>query len=374
MHKKRRGLIILIIVGIILLSINPKTKNYLKAKSESSEGSISLIKEVETTHSSQIIYEKLDNGLLQYWEGILIYYDMNGNQVWSVNLSINRPTIKTNTNSVYVIDENKNQIIRINKNGEVVYKNTLDKPYKNFSICEDNYVVLHHASDSPVQYLTIIDEKGSKIGEITLSEGMVTNLAISKANEKIALSTIGINGDSLENNVSIYDLKGNLLGVENLKNNIIINIFYNKKGDLIVVDEKNIFSIDENNKVKWETNFNETIDRISKNNMDYITIYSEGSNKNSIIYSTSGNKMKTLGYDGKFIGEIKTKEDILDIDNYKNDMIAHSLRTVFRYSKNGDVKMEYPYSSDILKSFGLSENNIAVITREKVAFLQHKKK
>ena len=374
MHKKRRGLIILIIVGIILLSINPKTKNYLKAKSESSEGSISLIKEVETTHSSQIIYEKLDNGLLQYWEGILIYYDMNGNQVWSVNLSINRPTIKTNTNSVYVIDENKNQIIRINKNGEVVYKNTLDKPYKNFSICEDNYVVLHHASDSPVQYLTIIDEKGSKIGEITLSEGMVTNLAISKANEKIALSTIGINGDSLENNVSIYDLKGNLLGVENLKNNIIINIFYNKKGDLIVVDEKNIFSIDENNKVKWETNFNETIDRISKNNMDYITIYSEGSNKNSIIYSTSGNKMKTLGYDGKFIGEIKTKEDILDIDNYKNDMIAHSLRTVFRYSKNGDVKMEYPYSSDILKSFGFSENNIAVITREKVAFLQHKKK
>lgn len=373
MQKRKKGLLILITIITILFFINPKAISYLKAKTGSREGDVSIIKEIETTHSSQIIYEKLDNGLIQYLEGILIYYNMDGEQIWSINLGITRPIIKTNSNSVYVVDKNTNQILRINKKGEQIYKNTLDKPYKSFNICDDNYVVLYHHTDSPVQYITIMNEEGNKVGEITLGEGEVTNIAISRSQDRVALSTIGINGDTLENNLLIYDLKGNLIGVEGLKNNVILNIFYNEKGDLIAVDEKNIFSIDKNKKVKWETNFNEPISLIDTTSRNYITIYSEGSSKNSIIYSRTGNKVKTLAYDGKLAGEITPKEEILGLDNYKNEVIAYSLRTIFKYSKNGNVKFEHPYSSDILKSFALSENNIVVITKEKATFLSFKK-
>jgi len=190
----------------------------------------------------------------------------------------------------------------------------------------------------------------------------------------VAVSTIGVKGDTLENNVSIYDLKGNLLGVENLKNNIILNSFYSDKGNLFVVDEKNIFNIDKDNKVRWETSFDESINLINATNKEYITLYSEGNNKTSIIYSPNGNKIKTIGYDGKLVGEIKIKEDILGIDSHRNDIIAYSLRTVFKYTKNGAEKLEYPYSSDILKTFALSEKNIVVITKEKITFLAYNKK
>lgn len=373
MKDKRKRLVSLIIIIAILFFINPRTINYIKAKTGSDEGNISVVKEIETMHSSQIIYEKLDNGLLQYWEGVLIYYSMTGDQIWSINLGITHPIIKTNSNSVYVIDDNTNQIIRINKDGNQVYKSTLDKPYKNFNICDDNYVVVYHNIDGPVQYVTIMDEEGNKTGEITLSEGDITNLAVSKIDDRIAISTIGVIGDALENNISVYNLSGNLIGVENLKNNIILNIFYNKKGDLLVVDEENIFSINKNNQVKWETNFNEPIMHIDPANKDYMIIYGQGSEKNSIIYSPSGNKIKTLGYDGKVLSEIKLKEDILGLDNYKNDIFAYSLRTIFKYNRNGDIKIKYPYSSDILKSFALSENNIVVITKEKVTFMSLKK-
>ena len=373
MQKRKKGLLILITIIIILFFINPKAISYLKAKTGSREGDVSIIKEIETTHSSQIIYEKLDNGLIQYLEGILIYYNMDGEQIWNINLGITRPIIKTNSNSVYVIDKNTNQILRINKKGEQIYKNTLDKPYKNFNICDDNYVVLYHHTDSPVQYITIMNEEGNKVGEITLGEGEVTNIAISRAQDRIAVSTIGINGDTLENNLLVYDLKGNLIGVEGLKNNVILNIFYNEKGDLIAVDEKNIFSIDKNNKVKWETNFNEPIALIDTTGRNYLTMYSEGSSKNSIIYSRTGNKIKTLAYDGKLTGEMAPKEEILGLDNYKNEVIAYSLRTIFKYGKNGNMKFEYPYSRDILKSFALSENHMVVITKEKITFVSSKK-
>lgn len=375
MQNKRRILMIAIIILGMIAVANPKTMDYLKGKILGTEkGTISLINEIETAHSSQIIYEKLDNGLLQYWEGILIYYNYKGEQLWSANLSIHRPIIKTSVDSTFVVDEAKNQVIRINKKGEVVYKNTLARPYSNINVCDNNYAVIYHNVEGPIQYITILDEKGSKSGEITLSEGRVTSLAISKSNDKIAISTIGVNGEHLENNLSLYDLNGNLLGIENFKNNIIIHMFFNKNGDLLVFDEKHIFSVDKNNKIKWEAEFKGELAHFSKTSADYMTFYTEDHSKNSIIYSNGGNKIKTIDYSGKSIGEVKVKDEILGVDNFKNDIIAYSLRTVFRAEKEGDIKLEYPYSSDILKSFGLSEEVFVVITKEKVSFLQYRKK
>lgn len=373
MGNIKKNLWVLIAIIIILLIASPRTIKYLKAKTSLGKGEISIIKEIETPHSNQIIYKKLDNGLIKYWKGILIYYDMTGEQLWSVNLAINRPVIKTNSDSIYIIDENKNQIFRINKKGEQIYKKTLDKNYKNFSICDNNYVVLHHDTEDMVQHITIMNEKGEKISEIVLSEGEITNMAISEVYDRIAISTVDINGDSLKNNILIYDLNANLLSSESFGDNIILNIFYNEKGDLIAIDEKNIFSINEDNLINWQTDFNGTIAIINTKNKNFITVYSKGSKKNSIIYSPTENTIKILSYNGKLLSEIKQEEEIINIDSYKNNIVAYSLRTIFKYDKNGNLRTEYPYNSDILKCFMLSDDNMVIITKEKISFLSLKR-
>lgn len=371
MQNKRKVLLILMIMAIILTLMNPKSVEYLKAKAGYEKETLSVIKEIEKSRSSQIIYEKLDNGLIQYLEGILMYYNSEGEQLWSINLGINRPIIKTNTNSVYVINERANQIIRINKEGEQVYKITLDKPYMNGNICNDNYMIIYHKADGPIKYLTILNDEGKKVGEITLGEGEITNMTISKVQDRIAISTLGTNDAGLENNTLIYDLNGNLLGVEILENNIVFNLFYNEKGNLIVIDEKNLFSINKNKELNWKTSFNEPITLMDTANKDFITLYGEGNRKNSIIYSPSGNKLKTLSQEGKLIAETKIKEDILGLDSYKNNLLAYSLRTILIYDKEGNVRLEYPYSSDILKSFMLTDHHLVVITKEKNTFLKY---
>lgn len=373
MGNTKKNLWVLIAIIIILLIASPRTIKYLKAKTSLGKGEISIIKEIETPHSNQIIYKKLDNGLIKYWKGILIYYDMTGEQLWSVNLAINRPVIKTNSDSIYIIDENKNQIFRINKKGEQIYKKTLDKNYKNFSICDNNYVVLHHDTEDMVQHVTIMNGKGEKISEIVLSEGEITNMAISEVYDRIAISTVDINGDSLKNNILIYDLNANLLSSESFGDNIILNIFYNEKGDLIAIDEKNIFSINEDNLINWQTDFNGTIAIINTKNKNFITVYSKGSKKNSIIYSPTENTIKILSYNGKLLSEIKQEEEIINIDSYKNNIVAYSLRTIFKYDKNGNLRTEYPYNSDILKCFMLSDDNMVIITKEKISFLSLKR-
>lgn len=372
MKNRKKGLWILIIIIVVLFSLNPETIKYLQAKTNADAEAVSIAKEIETPHSSQIIYEKLDNGIIKYWEGILIYYNMIGEQVWSVNLGITRPVIKTNSNNVYVIDEKQSQIYSINKKGEQVYKKTLDKSFSNINICEDNYVALLHSADGPIRYVTILNEKGENAGEIVLGEGEITNLAISKVYDRIALSTIGISGGKLDNKLLIYDLKGNLLSTMGLKNNIILDVFLNEKGELIVADEKNIFSINKNNEQKWEVNLVDPIRYVHKSGAGFFTIYSEGRGKNNIIYSRGASKIQTFGYNGRKAGETNLEEDILGIDSIKNDIISYSLRTIYKHNKNGDIKFEYKHTSDILKSFVLSEENIVVITKEKTTFLSTK--
>lgn len=371
MRKKKNRLFIIIVFMIILLFINPRTINYLKAKTMADGGALSIVKEIETTYRSQTVYEKLNKGLIKYIEGILIYYNKDGEQLWSKNLGIVNPVIKTNSNSVYIIDKNTNKIIRINEDGKGIYENTLEKPYEDFNICEDNYAIIYHNIEGPVKYFTIMNEIGEKISEIALGDDEVTNLDISKKNDRISISTIGTDEGKLNNKILIYDLQGNLLGTKNLENNIILNVFFNSKSDLIAVDEKNIFSIDNNNEVKWQTDFNEPITLIDNTNEDYISIYGENRNKNSIIYSSNGNKIKKISYEGELIDEMKISDDIVGLDNYKNGIIAHSLRTLFKYDKDGKLQFEYPYTSDIIESFILSEHNIVIVTKEKNIFLKY---
>ena len=373
MGNRKKGLWILIAITVILLMINPRTIKYLKAKTSLDKGEIYIIKEIEIPHSSQIIYEKFGNGLIKYWEGVLIYYNAAGEQMWSINLAINKPAIKTNSDSIYIIDENKNQILRIDKKGEQIYKGALDKSYKNFDVCDNNYVVLHHETEDPVQYITIINKEGKKVSEIVLGEGEITNLAISGAHDRIAISTINTNGDSLENNILVYDLKANLLGSENFNDNIILNMFYNEKGDLIVIDERNICGKDKGNLTNWQVNLDDPIIIMNTKNKNFMMVYSEDSGKKSIIYSPTGNTIKILSYDGKLLSEIKQDEEIVDMDSYKNSIIVYSSRTIFKYDKNGNLKMEFPYTGDILKCFALSDDNIAVITKEKISFLSFKR-
>ena len=148
----------------------------------------------------------------------------------------------------------------------------MDKSYKNFDVCDNNYVVLHHETEDPVQYITIINKEGKKLSEIVLGEGEITNLAISGAHDRIAISTININGDSLENNILVYDLKANLLGSENFNDNIILNMFYNEKGDLIVIDERNICGKDKGNLTNWQVNLDDPIIIMNIKNKNFMRI------------------------------------------------------------------------------------------------------
>lgn len=334
----------------------------------SSENEVHLIEEIETGYDEDVIYKKLKEGILQYWEGILYSYDVMGKEMWNIYLGIVNPMVKTNENNIYFLDNSNNQLLRIDENGEIIYRHTLEAPLNNFAVSDDNYVILQYPSKNNIVKLKILDDEGRGYSEILLTEGDVMNAAISKTHDFIAINTL-ITNNSLESRLLTYDLKGQLIGSNQLGDQIVLKFTYDTKGNLITVMEEEVFSIDKNNKILWKT----SIDRIKgfkKLSYEYMVFYSDQQGKNPFVHARGEDDVKVMKYDGKLIGKGRINEDVLGIDLGGERILLHSARSIYLLDKKGKLKKEHKYSSDIEDVFVFSKGHVVVVTKGKISFLR----
>ncbi|AOY75399.1 DUF5711 family protein [Clostridium formicaceticum] len=366
MINRRKKLSLLIVMILVLLS--PQIIKNIRTAMTSSEKVVYLMEEIETSHSSDIVYGKLEDGVVQYWDGILYFYDTAGVQKWNLHLGIVNPILKAHMKDIYVVDNNKNQLIRVGKGGEVVYRYTMEDALSNFKVEEDNYVLLQYPTKNNMTELIILDDEGRKHGSILLGEGQVLNMSISKAHDLIAINTI-MTKNSLESHLLTYDLKGQLIASNYLEEEFILDFSYDAKGNLIAVKEKEIIGINRDNKVVWNV-FLEKVKLFKDSPLQHMVVYSGEESRNRLIYMKEGEGVKVVQYDGKIAGKTKTEEALLGIDTYNGEILLYSLRTIYLIDKKANVLVEYKYSSDIEEVFVFSKGHVAVVTKGKLSFLR----
>lgn len=353
---------------IMLILIGPKLINAARKTISTVEKEIYLIKEIETDYQGVVTYKKMEEGILQYWDGILAFYDLAGIQKWHIFLGITNPMIKTNSNNIYVVDNSKNQLLRIGKNGEIIYRYASEEALKNFEVCEENYVILQYPEKNKLTKLTILNQEGREHSNFSLTEGAVISLAISKKHDFVAVNTLKSN-NTIESSLLTYDTKGQLIGSTSLKDQLVLGFLYDSKGNLIAVKEEEVLSINKTNKILWNT-FVDRTKLFKEQPFRHITFYSGESGKNPLIHTKGGEKVKIIQYNGNVVGETTTEESILGIDVNEKAIAAYSLRTIYLLDERGIVEMEHKYSSDIEEVFIFSKEHVVVVTKGKVAFMR----
>ncbi len=370
MDNKKKTLLILILISLAVLIFNPKTLNFIQNKMWGSEKNVANIMELELPHSSQIIYVKHNDDLLQYWDGILYSYNMNGKQNWSINLSVTNPIIESNNKNIFVVDKNKNQIIMINNNGEINYRVILEKNIGFIKSEEEDYLLVYHDPGKSVfRDISILNEKGNKVGEILLNEGEVINGVISKKNQKVILHTMGISDGKLEGKLGYYNLKGELITLESTDENIIVDMFYDINGNLVVVYEESVLCINDKREEVWRLS-TDKVRQVLDTLKDSIVIYCGKDGKSGIIQGRSREKITITDLNGKILGEKIPSEKIIGLDTYKGDIVAYSNRTIYMLNKKGDIVVEEKVSNDIEQVFLLPQRVIAITTKEKLVFMK----
>ncbi|AKL97358.1 hypothetical protein CACET_c39320 [Clostridium aceticum] len=366
MINKRKKFTLLIIMVLVIVS--PQIISKIRFVMTSSEKIVYLMGEIETNHSSDIIYGKLEDGIVQYWEGILYFYDTTGAQKWHLNLGVVNPMLKTNAKDIYVVDNSKNQLIRIDKGGNIVYRYTMEGSLSKLAIEEDNYLLLQYPTKNNMTELVVLDNEGRKHSSILLGEGQVMNIAISKPHDLIAINTVTTK-NSLESHLLTYDLKGQLIASNHLEEEFILNFSYDAKGNLVVIKEKEIIGINRDNKVIWDI-FLEKIKVFKESPLQHMIVYSGEESRNRLIYRREGEGIRIVQYNGKVAGKTKVDEDLLGIDSYGEEILLYSLRTIYLVDKKANILVEYKYSSDIEEVFIFPKGHVVVATRGKLSFLR----
>ncbi|MCC5909541.1 MAG: hypothetical protein JJT76_03780 [Clostridiaceae bacterium] len=366
MRVKNRFWGILIAV-IILIFISLKATNHIRTIGMSEGKNINIVKEIETDYHNDVAYEKFKKGILQYWGGILYFYDEIGEQKWNIHLGISNPVIRVSKDAVYVMDKGLNQIVALDE-GKVKYRYTADGPLSNFKVCDDNYVLLQKTPHRSTTELIVLNQQGSKSSIIKVGEGNIMNIAISQKNDLIAINTLATNS-GLESNLLTYDFEGNLLASKSLREQLVLKFSYDGRGNLIVVTDEEIIAINRDNKILWESFIDKT-QLFQSLVSDYMVVYSGEEGRNRFIHTGEGKNIKILRYNGQNIGTVKLKEDLQGIDLYEENIIAYSSRTIYLLDKRGNIKMEHKYYSDIEEVLMTSNGSMVIVTKEKVVFIR----
>ncbi|KAB3532206.1 DUF5711 family protein [Alkaliphilus serpentinus] len=367
MEIKKRIVYILLVLILIFLLANPMSINYFKGKIKAEALDIYLLKEIELPHSSHIQYKKLNDGIAKYWDGVLFYYNYKGELIWSLHIGAINPLITNNNQSIYIYDQNNNQLTRIEKDGNVVYKVVIEKKVKSFDVNNENLVVLQHNAEGGllVKSVTLLNEAGKKISEILIREGDILSTLNSKKLNELLIQIIAVKGGSLESHLITYNYNGDVISF-NQVDEIILNMFYDKKGSLVLVQENKVTSYIDKEE-KWSASIR-NVKLVETFNDEILVLYGGNDINSGIIQGRNSLGIIIYKTNGKLIREIKPKEKVKGLDVIEDKVLYYGERSIYVEGFNEEKILEHLYSSDIERAYLFPNNHLVIVTKERLTF------
>ena len=366
MGKRGKFLLLLMGMGIILIGFKIIRGGLDTGSPENRE--LDIIKEIEIDHRGELFCEKVKSHLIQYQGGILSSYNKKGEKNWTSHLGVLNPTIKCSPKAIYVLDNDRNQIISIDRGGEIIYRYNVGDRLEDFQACKDNYLLLQYPYKNKTSQLKVLDNEGREYSEFSLTEGRVVNISISKADNFIGINTLTMKGD-IESRFLIYDMEGQLKGTKNLDDQLILGFQQDGKGNTIVVGERQVFAINKNNEVKWDMGL-APIKLFKGKPTKHMIFYSGDMDNKQWVYRNNPEEIRIIQYNGKEVARTGLDEGITGMDLGEDAIALYSSRTIFLLDSGGKLNLKHQYSSDIEKIFVFSKRELGVVTRDKISFIK----
>lgn len=239
--------ILLIVTFIVLYTTNEKCRiifdKYIFRK-EVYEDNLPSIAIEPSANINICAYDKYI-GVLN--ENILKLYNKSGKEEHTIEIEISNPIFEANGNYLCVAEKNGQKIYLINGKNIVWQKNLEDK-ITSVNINKNGYVSVVASGASYKNVVYIFDSDGNEMFKYYFSETSVIDTDISDDNKFLAIAEVNFSGivvQSTIKTISIEEAQKN--SSESIKysyvaatNDLIINIKYNNKNELICMYDEHI--------------------------------------------------------------------------------------------------------------------------------------
>lgn len=336
---------ILLIVVLIICLVNVYSSNMEYT-------SYDILKSVTREDGDTASYLKYGDGYIRYSNDGIAYYKNDGTAVWNHTYEINNAQVKICGEYIVVGNITGRNLYVYNKSG---LKSEIDAAMTvNQVDVAQQGVTAVSLEDGNTNYINMYDSNGTKLSYIITSlagDGYPVDMAISNDGNKLAVSYVSVNGESLQSNVAFYNFSdvgqnsvdrlvggfnhygSSIVGrVEFVDNNTVLGI---------AEDRVSFYSITQYPELKAEVTFTDEIQKVTYNE-EYVGLLFNNADSvdkyKMIIYNMKGQKVSELFFSEEYRNFEFSKDSIL-LYNEKVFTLM-SIKGKIKYQDNFDMTIE----------------------------------
>lgn len=188
-----------------------------------------------------------NNYIIVLDQNVLNFYNKSGNKEHSIDIEISNPIFESNGDYL-CIAEKEGQKIYLIYNKNIIWQSEVEGNIDSINVNKKGYVSVIISGTSYKTVVQTFDSKGKELFKDYLSRTNVIDTDISNDNKYLAIAEANFSGIVAQSNIkiiSIEDAKNN--SDESIKythlakaNDLIINIEYNSKNDLVCMYDEHI--------------------------------------------------------------------------------------------------------------------------------------
>ena len=260
LNKKRLILIIVIAVIAVLIGITmilyyasrdvrDFLDQYLFRKNITQE----KLESIELDYDSNVSIFAYNKYICVLAENKLMEYNSSGNLEHEINLEINNPVYCVNNKYIAISEKNGSELNLISNSG-IVWTKKIDGNISKINVNEKGYVSVVLSGTTHKSVISVFDNTGNELFKMYLATTTAIDTSISDDNKYLAYAEVNTNGTAIRSNVKIMSIERASNDQEEPtvytysadNNELIVNIEYQKNGQLICMFDNEIISIKDN--------------------------------------------------------------------------------------------------------------------------------
>ena len=366
-------LIIIFVTLICLYEKNNKIRNFFDVYVFRKIVNEEKLANIEIDTSTSLSAFSYDRYIAILKQNQLKLYNKYGNEEHSIDIEVSIPLFDSNGNYLCVAEKGGNKIYLIS-NKNIVWQKEIEGEISGVSVNKNGYVSVTISGTSYKTVIQTFDYKGNELFKTYLSSTSVINTEISNDNKYLAVAEANFSGILVQSNIKIISIDDAKLGSDNSikythlakPNDLIINIKYNNKNDLVCMYDEHIDLL--------KGGENKELVNFKDENILFADINSQSRilevNKKTQEDINSSMELRLINNNN---GEISSTYDLMGTPKevYVNEnIIAINLGTnVLFINENGWLIKEYESKKDEIQNIIMCGEVAGVVSKNKISII-----
>lgn len=289
----------------------------------------------------------------------------NGEEQWSIPVSVANPLVKISGNSMLVADIGGKGIYVINGKA-VKWSKKLDNSIINADISDNGYVSVVHEAKGYKGAVTVFNLQGGEYFTRYIGENFTLMARVSPSGKSVVIDSVDASGVTTGTVLEFTDTFGKPLA-KVTKQDMLIPVLWYLEDDSVVTGSNNaITCFDRNGRQKWEQQFS----KVFSANVVLDKYIAAAVGENDKKGSEGKINVELVDSNGKFTPIYGLNDEVRDIQAYSNIIAVNTGNDVYFINTRGKLIRKYSSKTDIVKVCFFNKQEAAVVTKGTVTVIK----